>query len=263
MKKLFAMCLALAMLLPLCACGGTQVQEDDISMNDLYLDLENIARAQQNIGKRTTVYGQVTDIATNGCTVVLFTPISSKNGLVFVELPADILAELNCGQFVVISAIVTDVSKTLITPYFLKADALGDISTMDAFIRDSITACLEANDDTAFVAYEKVTNTFRISLLEDYFNTYGDTFLISDDTELKNYLVGEGEWAWLMSDLYRFSCEFREDGTYLWRSDREQIGDWNVSQGKLESFATHAYYNAYVISDRVFFWNGYLFVKGN
>ena len=99
-KKGIALLLLACVLLGLCACGNdngnnnqsTQkdpIPVETIPLSDLFLDLDNGAKAQMNVGKATLVYGEVRNISSTSCTIDLFKP---KDGCVSVEMSVEQLA---------------------------------------------------------------------------------------------------------------------------------------------------------------------------
>ena len=65
MKKLIAMLLVVVICLSFVACGAgeeKEVEREMISVSTLVSDLENLARAEQNVGKAVHLFGTIDSI---------------------------------------------------------------------------------------------------------------------------------------------------------------------------------------------------------
>ena len=139
MKKKLSLVLTLVFCFSLCDCGGnteekasvdtteaTETAEqvvETISVNDLLSDTSNGAKAQLNVGKETTIYGRISSIGSDSCSVSLIQP---KNTSVSVEMPIEQLAKLKVGQYVAIQGKV----KSFGTRYTIFATETADLTLM-------------------------------------------------------------------------------------------------------------------------------------
>ncbi len=260
----------LCALLLLTSCG-TKVEDkksdvvvETIEFSQLMEDLENGAKAELNVGKATAVCGRIDYIESDYCRISLIYPLGK---IADVILPIEVLAELKKEQFIFVSATVENVGCHNATgssyTYTFKADKLEDLSLMDEYIKESISSTYYP------LMTEELDEIFSVKLLASYAESRGDVFLIKDDTELKNYLIGKWEY-----DTSRYESnddvEFREDGKYHWEylgytvlgwHDDEQTSDWTVSNGFLDSFIGYDPQKVFALTSSVFIIQDAFFTK--
>ncbi len=257
MKKLIALIMALVMCLSLVACSGGQTEEstepettappETISMESLFASLDNGARAQLNVGKATVVYGKVISISSTYCSILAFFKDRFPNDsmMLQIEMTSEVLVGLYQGQFVAIPALISAYDDS--NDFTLTATEIADIEMVDTYIRS-----LFNNLD-----YSKI---HEIAL--EYVESRGTEFMLTDDAELQQYLIGE----WKQRNGDGEEMEFKANGEYLWKYSekavtgafagnwvqRTQRGDWSVSEGKLDSFIGGTPQIVYVLSEDFF-----------
>jgi len=277
MKKALSLILALVMCLSLCACGGnneTKEPIESVSSNELFNDTDNGAKAELNVGKGTTIYGKITNISSSSCAVALIYP---KGSFVSLEMPIEQLAELNPNQFIAAEGIVTSYNSSNSQKYTITATSMLDLTEMDAYIKKTITdlhafrVFIEFSGDTnAGMIHGSLHDVANISLINEYVHSRDDVFMLTDDAKLREYLIGSWVYSQSYGGLKTESCEYKEDGTYLWKYqsqsytgkvyDKEQDGDWSVKNGDLTSFRGEDTY-IYVLCDDVFLQMGQLHIR--
>lgn len=260
MKRALSLLLALVLCLSLCACGGKNQQNEPvetISIDSLLSDMDNGAKAQLNVGKATTIYGQISSVGSSSCTVQLIKP---KGSSVFVEMPIEQLAELNKDQFIAVNGIITSCA----IKYTITATETLDLELMDSYIREEITktsamrSLIEFSGDTnAGMFHSMFHDYYNVSILEDYVYSRGKEFLITDDTALKEYLIGNWVYYQNFGGLDTLTLEYKNDGTSVWYyknnfdSKVDQCDDWSVSNGVIDSIWQYPE-KVYVLNDDVF-----------
>ena len=115
MKKIVAFLLVVVMCLSLVACGsGSESKEESekeikreiISVSTLIADLDNLARAEQNVGKATHLFGTISSIGTDAFTLShLFIGKSFS-----IPMDTALLAELNKGDYIAVYAVVDEIN---------------------------------------------------------------------------------------------------------------------------------------------------------
>ena len=254
MKKALSLILALVLCLPLCACSEKENEKEPtetISMEELLGDMENEAKAQLNVGKGVSIYGQIRKVYSDYCVVELIVPNDGYTATFDVAMKTEQLAELDSKQFIAVQGVV---SESHPSSYTITATKMLDWELMDSYI-------IEKAKSNAF-SIDKVYDALHISLVFDYIQTRGDIFMLKDDEALKEYLIG----SWVVSGYYE-TCEFREDGKYVWNfissSGRwkEQISTWSVNNGDMSAFRSLGNTNVYILCDDVFIQMGSVNVR--
>ena len=263
MKKALSLLLALVLCLSLCACSieddkATEPVET-ISMKSLLSDTDNGAKAQLNVGKATTIYGQITTIDTSACKVKLF-----PKGSVSVEMPIEELAELNPNQFIVLEGIVKSYNSSSSPNYTITATELLDLEVMDSYIKEEIALTVSQRESYAFIGdtnagilLASLQEQYNINFLEDYVYSRGDAFLITDDNALKEYLIGNWVYYQNFGGLETLTLEYKADDTSVWYyknnydSTVDQCQDWSVSYGAVDSIWSYPK-DVYVLHEEVF-----------
>ena len=278
MKKALSLLLALVVCLSLCACGEeAQPTEpiETVSINSMFSDTDNGAKAQLNVGKVTTVYGQVSAISSSACTVQLVYP---KGASVSVEMPIEQLAEMEKNQFVAIEGMVASYNPSMSQKYTISATDVLALEEMDAYIRKTVTdvhayrVLIEyTGEANAAMTHSALMSSLDVNLIDNYVHARGDAFKLTDDAEFKQYLVGKWVYSISYGGIKTESCEYNKDGTYLWKYqrqnsytgkiyDEQQKGTWSVNKGDLTSFRGSDTY-VYVLCDDVFLQMGQLHVR--
>lgn len=282
MKRAISLFFAIMLCLSFCACGGTskepaeapQAPVEKVSVNTLFSNSDNGAKAQLNVGKGTTVYGCVTSVGASACTVQLIYP---KNASLCVEMPVEQLAELRNGQFIAVEGIVTAYNASAYGMYTISANKMLDLTVMDAYIRDTVDAICSSRFMAESTGIQNATGLHSVfcdsvstTLLDKYVHQRGDTFLMKDKEQFKAYLLGEWVYSFSYDTMKPESCEYKADGTYLWKYQKEsytgkvyaqeQTGEWTVSGGDLKSFRGQDT-KVYVLCDDLFFQMGQVHIR--
>lgn len=259
MKKYVAFILALVLCLPLCACAAVEDNEptETISMEELLSDMKNEAKAQLDVGKSVAIYGQIRKVYSDYCVVELIVPNDGYTATFNVAMELELLAKLESQQFIAVQGIVSESNSS---GYTITATKMLDWESMDSYIKE------KANSNAYSI--DKVYDSLNISLVYNYIQTRGDIFMLKDDATLKEYLIG----TWVVSG-YGETCEFREDGKYLWKYigttssgkqvDKEQESSWSVKDGDLQAFRAYGNTNVYILCDDVFIQMGTVNVRKN
>ncbi len=262
MKKALSLILALVLCLSLSACSQTQSIET-ISMDNLFQDIENEAKAHQHIGKQTTAFGKITKIKTDYCVIEVMEP---KDACLMVFMQTDVLAGFSIGQFVAISGRVSKVSNDGSYPFEMEGKIVENELTMDAFF----LACLADTEASSGFSADKLISTYNVSFLSEYAASRGDAFVVRDDTELRNYLLGK--WKCVKYHLDRKLVEqpeIKSDGTFFIekpsRHSNDEFGYWDVSNGVLNGWLgdENQRNTVYVLSENVFIIENLAFVREN
>lgn len=258
----------LCALLMITSCGANNEEiVETVSLYQLIDDLDNGARATLNIGKTTTVCGQIVSIETDHCYVDLFI---SANSNFKISLPLETLAQLNEKQFIAVKAKVNNVetetkqNHTFYT-YTFEGVNLVDFNECDLHIKEYFTN----------KQYDDYGNNY--DLLSTYFDLRNENFLIKDES----YLLGEWEYD-TGSSNHKGNVTFEMNNSYSWTYEHNKIfvtereieskivtesenGSWYIEQGTLigfmENFYTSRHNKIYVISENIFLFKGVCFYK--
>lgn len=221
MKKILSLILALVMCLGMCACASngkdiknTEENEPEaevISIDTLLSDLDNLARAEQNVGKATHLFGTIEFIGTEAL----------KLKHIFIErsfsIPMDsaVLAELNKGDYIAIYAVVDEIGSG---GYFKFKNAKQvDMKLMDEYVVNAVST-YSIND---------LIKTHS-DVIENYVVSRGDTFKMTDDNKIASYIVGKWYWPYHMgiSGTYISDLEYFADGECIWSAWDNYRGKW-------------------------------------
>lgn len=278
MKRAISLIMTIFLFLGFCACSGeAQPTEplETVSLNDLFSDTDNGAKAQLNVGKAVTVYGRISSISSTSCIVMLAYPARAT---VSVEMPIERLAELEKNQFIAVEGVVTSFNSSNVQKYTISATTMLDLEAMDAYIKKTVTdvhayrVLMEySGEANAAMTHSVLQQSINFSLVDDYVRARGDAFKLMDDTELSQYLIGKWVYDTSYGGIKTQSCEYKKDGTYLWKYqsqnsytgkvyDKEQTGKWSVQKGDLTSFRGSDTY-VYVLCDDVFLQMGQLHIR--
>ena len=265
MKKALSLILALVLSMSLCACSGDNNESKEpvetISIESLLNDTNNGAKAELNVGKGTTIYGKITNISSSDCTVALIYP---KGSVVSLEMPIEQLAELKPNQFIAVDGIVASYN----SKYTITATTLLDLELMDSYIKEKIATTVSARefidfsgDTNAGMLLASFQSQYNIDILEDYVFSRGKAFMITDDTQLEDYLIGNWVYFQSFNGLNTLTLEYKTDGTSVWHygeigDKHEQHDDWSVKNGKVDSI-WRSPENVYVLNEDVFLIHDY------
>lgn len=268
MKKTLSLLLVVVLCFSLCACGSKSADEattvtteplETIGERPLLVDSDNAAKAQLNVGKATTIHGVVTDIGVSACTIKMIYP---QNATVYVEMPIEQLAELSKNLFVSIEGVVSSFNALGDNKYVITATQRLGSDEMDNWIKKTIAGYYNFNGGGSSV-YDGLLGDFDMSLINAYAKISGDVFKLTDDAQLKEYLIGE--WVYGTSPDFWFIhkyCTYNENGRYIttYQNGPTDYGDWTVSDGTLKSITGYTM-SVYVLCDGVFIHDDLLYVK--
>ena len=277
MKKAISLILALVMCLGLFACGDNQTNNtaptteappEAIEIDQLYEDLSNGAKCQLNVGKQVTVFGTIYEINANNCYIE---PIEYPNESISMVMTTEELAKLSTNQFIAVTGIVESYKgdhyahRGHKVRYDVSATAILDDKEMDAIFSEMIKNNFENGK------YEDAWS-FRESLyiLYDYMASRGDSYTPLNNGDLKNYLYGTWECGYYKylypthmeeSIFLTFLVTYNEDGSAEYSPQTSYPDDWSVDEEGLDTFVYNANKNVYVLSDDVFIYSQYVFVR--
>ena len=292
MKRTLSLILALIMCLVLCACGGsntnnekvestaaaetkvevTSVSETEppietISFDDLIADTENKAKQQLNVGKKADIFGQVKTIKSDSCSVQLFHKESHRATIM---LPTEVLAEMEIDQIIAVTAIVDSIQYS---NYVFKADELADLSLIETYINNKISTIDEKTlDRGGSLLYSNIKSLFGMSLVYDYLEQSGTSYCTLADTELNEYLNGKWFYNYAAElGLDDETIELNNDGTLIWKFNKqtrfswvnkEQEEEWSIDGVCLDiSFDFYSGRRVYILSENAFIWSKNLYTR--
>lgn len=256
MKKFILILLALTMCVSMCSCGGSQKETSNdteqsktvpsietISIGSLLDALDNQAKAELNIGKKTTMFVSVKRIYSDYCEV--WHVIEKQTSKVY--MAKETLAKLGKDEFHAISAIVDSVESDVTFSYNFKDGEIQDITLFDDYVRKAISY----SSASYFVARHS-------DFLVKYVSDRGTTFMM-DDIEISEFIVGAWHYGFSNEDYISLTskCTFYSNGTVVWDSD-SRTNEWSVTDGQLKSFVGGGGGYVYKVTEDVFvFINGY------
>ena len=241
MKKILAMFLIFVVGVSLVACGSksdSQVAVNDaaegvgeveeivremIGVDVLFADLDNMARAQQNIGKATHLFGKITYIGTES---IKMTHIFNDQK---VEIPMDTetLVQLNKDEYIAVYAVVDGVTNNRYT--FSDGERI-EITLMDEYVLNTICAM------TTYTLLSEHSWT-----VQQYVEGRGDTFKMTGDEEITAFMTGNwvNWWNGLEAEFIA-KVEYRSDGKCIWQG-------WDTYMKRVEDC-----YCSWSVKDSVF-----------
>ena len=267
MKKLLLILLALTMCVSMCSCGGSQKETSNdteqsktvpsietISIGSLLDALDNQAKAEINIGKKTTMFVSVKNIYSDYCEV--WHVVEKQTSKVY--MAKETLAKLRKGEFLAISAIVDRVeSDVTVFSYNFKDGEIQDITLFDDYVRKAISY----SSASYFVARHS-------DFIAKYVISRRATFMMDNDIEISKFITGAWNYGFSNEDYISLTskCTFYSNGTVEWESeDQTHTNKWSVTGGQLDSFIAYGSGHVYKVTDDVFvFSNGHtaVFVRG-
>lgn len=220
MKKIVAFLLVVVMCLSLVACGsGSESKEESekeikreiISVSTLIADLDNLARAEQNVGKATHLFGTISSIGTDAFTLShLFIGKSFS-----IPMDTAVLAELNKGDYIAVYAVVDEINSG---NFIFKDCKQIEMELMDEYVVNQVST----------VSTEALIKTHNDTVVE-YIMSRGDTFKMTGDDEIASYILGKWYQPYPMglSGTYIARVEYFANGECIWQSWDEYFNEWD------------------------------------
>lgn len=256
MKKLIAMLLVFVICLSFVACGAgeeKEVEREMISVKTLIADLDNLARAEQNVGKATHLFGTIDSIGTEAFTLKhIFINRSFS-----IPMDSAVLAELNKGDYVAIYAVVEEINSG---NFKFKNCKQIDMELMDEYVVNTVST---SSTETLIKTYS--------GAIEDYVVSRGDTFKMTDDDEIASYILGKWYTPYHMglSGIYISDLEYFSDGECIWSYWDEYFGkwknaycDWSVENGIFDGCSSNST-AIYKITNDAMVTAGNLYIRAN
>ena len=219
MRKAISFLLALTLCFGLCACGNTdkdngeKTEREMISVDKLISDLENLARAEQNVGKAVHLFGSITSIGKNELTMNhLFI-----NRSFTIPMDSEILAKLNKKDFIAIYAVIDEINDGNFE--------FEDCKQIDMKLMDEYVVGIVSTSST----YDLIVK--YSSTIADYIVSREATFRMTDDAEISSFILGKWNWPYGMGTQGTFisTVEYFENGECIWQSWHEYMNHWKNS----------------------------------
>lgn len=213
MKKILTIILAISMCFVFVACrAGNNEQEvnrEIVSIDVLIDSLDNLARAEQNIGKATYLFGTVQSIGTESFVLEhIFIGKSFE-----IKMQKSTLIELNKGDFIAIYAVIDKVTEN---GSFAFTDCeIAEMELMDEYIVNAISYRFKFDSVTLLTVYSDIISEYVISR--------DNVFKMTDDEEIASYIVGE--WLFPYGDSIS-TLEYFADGECIWQCWDNYFNDW-------------------------------------
>jgi len=243
MKKYIVFLLMLCLCFGLCACGSSDhvlssteesvttpvIEPELITVDKLLADLDNLARAEQNIGKAIHLFGTIDSIDKDFLTL---------NHIIFdrtfiVPMETSVLSQLNKGEYIAAYAVVESIDGG---DFKFTDCKLLDMKLMDDYIIDIVSSYTPTD-------FEQPYNDSIIT----YVMSREDTFKLTDEAEIESYILGEWNWdgrVWEDSwKFYKSYCvTYRSGGQCLstvWAPEygmrASWFGSWSIEDGLFDS----------------------------
>lgn len=219
MKKIVSLLLALVLCFPLYACGNSNNADKNneahelISVEKLISDLDNLARAEQNVGKAVNLFGRITAIGKDTLTINhIFI-----NKSFTLSMDSAILAELNKEDFIAVYAVVEEINNG---QFKFKNCKQIEMETMDNYVINMVSTS---------TTYDLIVK--HSGVIADYITSRGKTFRMTDDAEISAYILGAWNWPYGMGvqGTYISTVEYFENGECIWQSWHEYMNHWKNS----------------------------------
>jgi hypothetical protein len=214
MKKLIALLLVVVMCLSFAACGAEgekEVEREMISVSALVSDLENLARAEQNVGKATHLFGSIDAIGTESFTLkhMFYTRTFT------IPMDSAVLAELNKGDYIAVYAVVEEINGG---DFKFKNCKQIDMELMDEYVVGKVST----------ISTDTLLKTWNGSIVS-YVTSSGDTFKMSNDDEIAAYIIGKWLRPYPMgfSGTFIASLEYFDDGECIWKTWDSYFNEWD------------------------------------
>ena len=219
MKKELSLLLAFLLCFSLCACGKSNNTDKDnetrelISVEKLISDLDNLARAEQNVGKAVNLFGVITAIGKDTLTI---NHISVSKSFT-VPMDTAILAELNKGEFIAVYAVVEDINGG---NFKFKNCKQIEMEAMDNYVINMVSTS---------TTYDLIVK--HSGVIADYIVSRGKTFKMTDDAEIAAYILGTWNWPYGMGvqGTYISTVKYFENGECIWQSWHKYMNHWENS----------------------------------
>lgn len=255
MKKLVMFLFTITICISLTACNfkrGAEIEREMIPISTLIADLDNLARAEQNVGKATHLFGSISHIGTEEFT--LYHLFVDKR----FSIPMDSakLAELNIGDYIAIYAVVDEINGG---DFKFKYCKQIETKLMDEYVVNMVSGT------STEVLIEKYSND-----IEDYVVSRGDTFKMANDSEIASYILGRWCWPYPVGfEKVAADFEYYADGDCLWSSweaDHKMWSTnwctWSVKDGIFSGLSSEKT-AVYKITDNVMVTGGHLCIRAN
>ena len=270
------------MSISICACNCKETstgQSDDVTpveivdIDTLYDALGNQARAELNIGKKTTMFVSVDAIYSDFCKVkdvlkaVLY---DGKDYYADVYLPKETLIGLEKGTYITITGIVDSVGElySFGYGYTFKDAYIDDMALFDEHVRQEFST-FDSNevvfDNSVFLIY--------------YVKKRPDAFILTEE-KIKDYLMGEWEFertaqhyyngALAYTSTHTAEITFELDGKYKYQSTsypgvKNTIGEWYIADNevyiKLFDYIGNVTCPVYKVTENIFIYKDKVFAK--
>ena len=214
MKKIVALISILVMCLSFTACGSkteVEIEPEMISVSNLLSDLDNLARAEQNVGKATHLFGTIDSIGTEAFTLKhIFIGKSFS-----IPMSSAVLAQLNKGDYIAIYAVVDEINNG---NFKFKNCKQVEMELMDEYVVNAVST----------YSTEVLIKTHS-GAIEDYVVSRGDTFKMTNDDEIASYILGKWYWPYHMgfSGTYISDLEYFADGECIWSTWDSYFNEWD------------------------------------
>ena len=255
MKKLVMFLFTITICISLTACSfknGAEIEREMIPISTLIADLDNLARAEQNVGKATHLFGAISYIGTEEFTLNhLFVGKSFS-----IPMDSAKLAELNKGDYIAIYAVVDEINDG---DFKFKYCKQIETKLMDEYVVNMVSGT------STEVLIEKYSTD-----IEDYVVSRGDTFKMASDSEIASYILGK--WyrpAHVGFEIVAADFEYYADGDCdwsFWDADhkiwRSYWCTWSVKDGIFSGLSSEKT-AVYKITDNAMVTGGDLCIRAN
>lgn len=198
-----------------------------------------------HVGKRTVIFGKVISVNSDRCIIQL---MRTREKLP-VLMDSTTLTKVKTGEFVAITGIVSAYTPQHYFLYEIDFEKFENFEVMDSIFQECINS-IELNDNGYVFLY------CDDELFLEYLTLRGSSFIIRDDQELSNYLVGKWYFNFSMHSVeFKANGEFVDD-THVWFHAPDN--KWSVSNGKVDSLFAEDPVYLYRLSDEVFVCGGML-----
>lgn len=186
---LMVVCLCIGM----CACNNSETTQPElkpvekVEWHDLFDEYANIAAVQEYVGKETTFFGRVTDIAVDYCTMDVAHSVKKS---VRIYMETKILADLSVGELLVVTGIVSAAGEY---NYKIINARIEDKTAEDAFIREFIGDVFNG-----FPVW--MIDNYNMHIVGQYVEENKDNYVFSGQEEADTYLAD----TWDVCRFYSF-----------------------------------------------------------
>lgn len=197
-----------------------------------------------HVGKRTVIFGKVISVNTDRCIIQLMRTHTKLPVL----MDSTTLTKVKTGEFVAITGIVSAYTPQHYFLYEIDFEKFENFEVMDSIFQECINSIVLIDDYVILSGDDE--------LFLEYLTLRGNCFIIRDDQELSNYLIGK--WYFNFS---KHCVEFKANGEFVdstsfWFHAPDY--KWTVSNGKVDSLFAEDPVYLYRLSDEVFVCGGIL-----